>query len=112
MIPDHTPGLISVEEPDGKHLLYTLVVMGKHRVYHIGITRQIDQVEQRMVCPVGIPQGEYGIVGKSVCLVKIGIVSPVGTVYILINKGMDRGVINGCIEDFELLLCTCYFEFT
>ena len=73
--------------PHGQHLHGTLVIVGKHRPDHIPVALWLDDIEQWMQCPIGVPQGEYGIVLKASCLMNILIEAPVFSVNILIDDG-------------------------
>ena len=56
MVADHTPGLESGQLPDGQHSTLTIVL--EERVEEILGALPVNDVEQWMQGPVGVPQGE------------------------------------------------------
>ena len=65
MVADHAPRLVAVERPDRQHVLDTAVVVAEHRVGDVGTHVLTDEIQQRVIGPVGVPQREGGVVGET-----------------------------------------------
>ena len=72
----------------------------------------MEQVQQRVMSPVGVPQREDGIVGEAVGGVDVAVVASVLAVRILENERVQRSVIHRRIERFELFAGAFDVEFT
>ncbi len=79
--------------PDRQHMVNALVIMRQHRVYHIRGTFLLQDGEQRMECPVGVPEREGCIVGEIAGCVDILIQSPLVSVGIHIDCGREESMV-------------------
>ena len=82
--------------------------MSQHGVGDVGIQLLMDQVEPRMISPIGVPQGERGIVRKAFSLLDILIQTTVSAICILEEEGMKRSMISRSIEGLFQLIATGY----
>ena len=92
----HAVGLAAPQVPDRN--LALLVVDADHRADHVVRLVRMDDIEQRHGGPVGIPEGEDGVVGE-ITLVDLAVRSAVFPVDVIEDGGMDHGVVQGGIED-------------
>ena len=98
MVADHAPGLAAVEGPDREHVLRALVEVGEHRARDVGLQGLVHEVEQGMEGPVGVPEGEGGIVGESFGPADGLVVLAEATVRVLEEEGVLGGAVNAGIE--------------
>ncbi|MPN00565.1 hypothetical protein SDC9_147761 [bioreactor metagenome] len=93
MITDHAPVFITKMTPYRQGFMYTLVMMSQHGINHIGSTFRLYDCQQRMQCPVSVPQGENRVIDKSFRLVYLVVDSPVQAIYIHVFNRIDKRVV-------------------
>ena len=98
MIPDHAPVLVRHVAPDRQCMMHALCAMLQHALRNVGSDLPIDEVEQGMQRPIGVPHREDGVVGKSIGLVDVVIQSSVLAIHIHIDAGVDHGVVERGVE--------------
>ena len=94
--------------PDRQHSVDALLVMCDHRFYHILFLLRLHQREERMLCPVCIPEGEYRVVVESFSLVYAVVETAVAAVYVHINGRIDHRVVERGVEHLLLVLGAGY----
>ena len=57
--------------PDRQHTVYALLVVGQHGGNHIFVTLGFEQGQEGMFGPVGVPEGENGVVGEAIGQVQL-----------------------------------------
>ena len=112
MISDHTPVFIGHMRPDRKQTMYTLPIMSQKRCHDIFTTWRIEQIEQRVQSPIGVPNRKYRIIRELIRLMDLLIQSPVRTVIIHIHRWIDHGVIHGRINITNLIIIPLYIDHT
>ena len=84
-------------------MMHALSAMLQHALRNVGIDLPIDEVEQGMQRPIGVPHREDGVVGKSIGLVDVVIQSSVLAIHIHIDAGVDHGVVERGVEHCHLV---------
>ena len=106
VVADHTPVLISGVAPYRKDMVHTLLSMVNHRGNHIAGGFWLNNVQQRMFGTVGVPQGENRVIGVSFqVLVDIVVHPAILSVNILIDRGIDHGMVERSVEHRKLIGC-------
>ena len=73
-------------------MMHALCAMLQHALRNVGIDLPIDEVEQGMQRPIGVPHREDGVVGKSIGLVDVATQPPVLALHTPIHAGVAHGV--------------------
>ena len=104
MIAAHAPVLVAHVAPDGKHVVYALVAMGDHRPHHVGVALREEEIEERVLGTVGIPQREDRIVGKALGVVDVMVHTAVRAVDVHIYRWVDHRMVERRVEHRALIL--------
>ena len=108
MVAAHAPVFVGHVAPDRQHVQDVLVVMGQHGLDHVTVTVRLEQCEERMLCPVGVPKGENSVVRESFSLVDLMVEPAIGSVHVHVDRWVDHRVVERGVE--HLLLVICAFD--
>ena len=81
-----------------------LVVHGLEGLQEVGGALPLNQAEERMECPEGVPDGEYGIAFEAFGTVDLAVHPAVLAVDVGVQRRVDGGVVQGCVEHAHLFL--------
>ncbi len=98
MVADHTPVFVGIMAPYGQHMMHALVVMGQHRFDHVVVPFRLNDVEQGMQRPVGVPERENSVVGEFVGSMDILVQPTVAAVHIFVNYRAKHGMVQGRVK--------------
>ena len=100
MVATHAPALIGHQIPDGKQVQRTLLLNAQHAASHVGPLAGLQQVEQRMLGTVSVPQRKDGVVDVSLTtLMNLHVVAAIATIDIHIDRRVDHRMIERGIEE-------------
>ena len=98
MVPAHAPAFAAHQAPDREHPDRILFPMLHHRTDHVRVALRMEQAEERVLRPVGIPEGENGIVRKAFCPVDVPVDPAVLSVHVHVDRGVDHRMVKGGVE--------------
>ena len=111
MVTYHAPILVAHVRPYGQDAVHALAVVGEHRVHDVAAAVAADEVEQRVQCPVGIPDRENGIIVEIPGLVYLVVDTAVFTVRIHIDRRVYHRVVERRIEHTQRLVAALGFNY-
>ena len=98
MVARHAPVLVGHVAPYRQHVVRALLVVRQHRGYHILRLPGLEQRQEGVLCAVGVPEREDGVVGEALRLVEFVVEPAIEPVHILIDGRIDHGVVEGGVE--------------
>ena len=87
MVADHAPGFLAAFRPDRQRALTENGEMRQHRFYNVIHPAGLGQSQQRAFRAEDVPDGNFGIVVKTLRLMDI----PVGTAELAVHVAQKRG---------------------
>ena len=108
VIAGHAPVLVGHMAPDWQHVMGALLVVLKHGLYHVLCLLRLHQSQEGVLCAVGIPQRENGVVGKAFSLVKLVVQATVKAVNVHVNGRVYHGMIKAGVEHCFFCICAFY----
>ena len=85
--------------------MHALLLVCYHRLHHVCVTRRFKESEQRMLCTIGVPQREDGVVVKSLCTVDVTVKSTILVVNVHVDGRIYHRVVERSIEHCHLVGC-------
>ena len=82
MVPDHAPVIVCMVAPNRQYVVYALLLMSQHGIYHIRSSFLLYQRKQRVQRPVSIPERKSSIVIETVGFVVVMIEPAIHTIHI------------------------------
>ena len=110
MVAAHAPVLVGHVAPNREHVQDVLVVVGKHGHDDVPVLIRLEQRQERMLSPVGVPEGEDRVVGEAFRFVDLMVKTPVGAVHVHVDRGVDHRVVKGGVEHLLLGVRTLYLH--
>ena len=98
MVASHAPAFVAHKAPYGQHACDVLLLVTNHRLHHVCIATGLEQSEEGVLGPVGVPNGKNGIVIERVGMVYLAINTPILSVYVHIDGGIYHGMIKRSVE--------------
>ena len=81
----HAPALVGHQRPQGQEPVGALLLVRQHRQGHVSGPLRMHQQQERMLRPVGVPEGEYRIIVPAVGLMDRPVKAAVGSVHVVID---------------------------
>ena len=104
VIADHAPGLVALQRPDRQQMIDALVVMGQHRVDHVGVALGLNQGEQRMLGAIGVPERKDRVVGEALGAMDVLVEAAILPGHVLVEVRRRKGMVHGRVEGLLVLL--------
>ena len=84
--------------------------MGQHRQGHVARPLRVHEQQERVLGPIGVPEGENRIIIPSVCMVDRTVEAPIGAVHVVVDGRIDHCMVEGRIEHPELVRSAFRFK--
>ena len=110
MVAAHAPAFVCHQVPDGQQVQGALLLDAYHALSHVSALPGLDEVEQRVLGAIGVPEGEDGVVGEAVGLVDLHVTTAVLAVDIHVDGRVDHRVVERGVEEGFLVVAALYLQ--